>query len=80
MDERVYSDEGMEPLTLGEVLASEAEDPSVTGARNLDWHALLSTLDEKARSILNCLAEGRPLLEIAVAYGISRSGVQTLKV
>jgi len=79
LEEPVYDEGTQEPLTLGEVLASEAEDPSVTGARNLDWHALLSTLDEKARHILKCLAEGRPLLEVALAYGISRSGVQTIK-
>jgi len=74
-----WEDESGETLTLGEVLASEAEDPSVTAARNSDWKALVGLLDEKARSILNCLSEGRPLVEVAVCYGISRSGIQTLK-
>jgi len=34
---------------FGEVLASEAEDPSATGARNLDWQAFVAKLDELAR-------------------------------
>jgi len=80
LEEPIGWEEGAdEALTLGELLESEAEDPSVTGARNLDWHALVALLDEKARAILKCLAEGRPLLEVAMTYRISRSGVQTLK-
>src|SRR6266567_1916937 len=56
LEEPLYSAAGMEPLTLGEVLASEAEDPSVTAARNLDWQAFADTLDEMGRAILECMA------------------------
>ena len=80
LDEPVKYEEGSEePLVLGEVLASEAEDPSVTGARNLDWQAFTATLDELARTILQCLADERPLLEVAHAAGVSRSTIQTHK-
>lgn len=79
LEEPLGAEEGEEGLLLGDVLATEADDPSQSGARNLDWQALLGTLDEKARSILNCIAEGRPLREVALAYGISRSGVHGLK-
>jgi len=74
-----WEDESGEPLVLGEVLSAEAADPSMSGARNHDWQALLPTLDEKARAVLECLAEERPLQEVAITYGISRSSVQTLK-
>ena len=80
LEEPVKYEEGSEePLVLGEVLASEAEDPSVTGARNLDWQAFTATLDELARTILQCLADERPLLEVALAAGVSRSTIQTHK-
>ena len=80
LDEPVKYEEGSdEPLVLGEVLASEAEDPSATGARNLDWQAFTATLDELARTILQCLADERPLLEVAHAVGMSRSGIQLHK-
>jgi len=74
-----YDEVSGEPLILGEVLASEAEDPSATGARNLDWQAFVKTLDELARGILEYLAEGRPLRELADAVGMSRSGIQLHK-
>src|ERR1022692_956292 len=80
LEEPVKYEEGSEePLVLGEVLASEAEDPSATGARNLDWQAFTATLDELARTILQCLADERPLLEVAHAAGVSRSTIQTYK-
>ena len=80
LQEPVKCEEGSEePLALGEVLASEAEDPSATGARNLDWQAFTATLDELARTILQCLADERPLLEVAHAAGVSRSTIQTHK-
>ena len=39
--------------SLGDVLASEAEDPSETAARNLDWQAFVATLDTRTRAILS---------------------------
>ncbi len=74
-----YDEVSGEPLILGEVLASEAEDPSATGARNLDWQAFVKTLDELALGILEYLAEGRPLRDLADAVGMSRSGIQLHK-
>jgi hypothetical protein len=80
LEEPVKYEEGSEePLALDEVLACEAEDPSATGARNLDWQAFTGMLDELARTILQCLADERPLLEVAHAAGVSRSTIQTHK-
>ena len=80
LEEPVRHEEGSEePLLLGEVLASEAEDPAETGARNLDWQAFMATLDELARAILDCLAQGQPLMEVGLAFGLSRSTIQSRK-
>jgi DNA-directed RNA polymerase specialized sigma24 family protein len=80
LQESVRYEEGSdEPLVLGEVLECEAEDPSATGARNLDWQAFAATLDELAQAILEYLADGRPLRELAQVVGMSRSGIQRHK-
>ena len=63
--------------SLGDVLASEAEDPSETAARNLDWQAFVATLDARTRAILSCLAREVPLQTVADAHAVSRSTVQT---
>ena len=64
-------------FTLGDVLASEAEDPSETAARNLDWQAFVATLDARTRAILSCRAREVPLQTVADAHAVSRSTVQT---
>ncbi len=64
-------------MTLGDVLASEAEDPSETAARNLDWQAFVATLDARTRAILSCLAREVSLQTVADAHAVSRSTVQT---
>lgn len=74
-----YDEEAQEPVVLGEVLVSEAPDPALAGARNLDWRALLSTLDAKSRAILHGLAQETPLQEVATACRVSRTSVQTQK-
>jgi hypothetical protein len=57
MQEAVRYEEGSdEPLVLGEVLSCEAEDPSATASRNLDWQTFVATLDELAQAILEYLA------------------------
>ena len=65
-----------EPVTLGDVLASEAEDPAETAARNLDWQAFIATLDEQALAVLRCMAGEIRLQDLATRYGLSRSAVQ----
>lgn len=64
------------PLTLGDVLAIEAEDPAETAARNLDWQAFVATLDEQALAVLRCMAGEIRLQELATHHGLSRSTVQ----
>ena len=49
-------------LCLHDVLAAGSADPSQEAAKRLDWEAFIATLDELARTILQCLAEERPFL------------------
>ena len=65
-----------EPLTLGDVLASDMEDPAQTAARNLDWQAFLATFDEQALAVLRCMAGEIRLQDLATRHGLSRSTVQ----
>lgn len=65
-----------EPMTLGDVLASDAEDPSETAARNLDWQALVATLDDRALAVLHCMADETRLQEVATRHGVCRTTVQ----
>ena len=76
LDDAVGAPDADEPLTFGDVLASDTEDPSQTAARNLDWQALVATLDERALAVLHCLADEVRLQEAATQHGVSRSTVQ----
>jgi transposase-like protein len=65
-----------EPMTLADVLASDAEDPSDTAARNLDWQTLVASLDERALAVLHCMADETRLQEVAARHGVCRPTVQ----
>ena len=54
-----YDPELDEPITLGELLASRADDPSMAGARNIDWDEFLGTHDYRYGVIVKAIAEGQ---------------------
>jgi hypothetical protein len=56
-----YDEELGEPITLGEMLGSEREDPAMAGARNIDWEKFVSTHDRRYTLIVQGMAEGRNL-------------------
>jgi len=60
-----YDPELDEPITLGELLASRADDPSMAGARNLDWDEFLGTHDYRYGVIVKAIAEGQKPGDIA---------------
>lgn len=49
------------PITLGEMLAGQYEDPAQTAARNLDWAEFLGELDERQLIMLGDVAIGEPM-------------------
>ena len=62
-----YDPELDAPITLGELLASEHEDPAMEAARNLDWELFLATHDYRYGIMVKGMAEGRSLKATAEA-------------
>jgi hypothetical protein len=80
LEEPVANDESSdEPLTLGEVLESRAEDPATEAARRLDWQRMVDRLDDVAKAVLQCLADGQELTILVRRLGRSRSALQNDK-
>ena len=71
--------DGEEPLTLADLLTSDAEGPSVAAARNLDWEAFLASADERQQAVIHTLAEKRQLQVAARAHGVSPSCFSAVK-
>ena len=60
-----------EPITLGELLACHREDPSMAGARNVDWDQFLGSHDYRYGLIVTGMAEGKSLAESARVAKVS---------
>lgn len=56
-----YDEATGEPVTLAETLSNDREDPSVIGARNVDWQTFLRTQNRLGRDIIRCMLEGRSI-------------------
>lgn len=52
-----------EPVTLGEILATDREDPSTLGGRNVDWEEFTRSHDPRYGTLLKGIAEGRGIRE-----------------
>jgi len=74
-----YDPELDAPITLGELLASEHEDPAVEAARNVDWELFLATHDYRYGVIIKGIAEGRTLKDTAAAQNEWYPGMWALK-
>lgn len=48
-----------EPITLGQILAVEREDPSMAAARDIDWELFIQTHDYRYGVIVKGLIEGK---------------------
>ena len=57
------------PITLGELLASEHEDPAMVGARNVDWELFIATHDYRYGIMVKGIAEGQSLKATAERSG-----------
>jgi len=68
-----------ESLSLSEVFTTEADDPSVAAARNLDWAAFVSRQSPQGRAIIQCMDEGGTLKEVAKRFGVSTSAIHAHK-
>jgi hypothetical protein len=64
-----YDPELDAPITLGELLASEHEDPAMEAARNVDWELFRATHDYRYGIMVKGMAEGRSLKATAERSG-----------
>jgi hypothetical protein len=67
-----------EPIALGELLASRADDASLAGARNIDWEEFLSAHDYRYGVIVKGIAEGQRPGETARANGMTTEQLRWL--
>ena len=56
-----YDPELDAPITLGDLLASDHEDPSMEAARNIDWELFIRTHDYRYGIMIKGIAEGQSL-------------------
>lgn len=78
-DEIGYDPELDTPITLGELLASEHEDPSMIATRDIDWEMFLASHDYRYGILLKGMAEGRTLKETAKTENELYSRFYTLR-
>ena len=74
-----FNEELGEPITLGELLTTEDDDPAMTAARNLDWTEFMDSHDHRFEAILDATASGQTMEPVARRYGCSLSTISTLK-
>ena len=81
LDEPAATDEetGSEIFTVSEVFSNDQEDPATIAARKMDWQTLMARLPAREQAIVAYLLAGRTVSEVAVAFRLSRSTLQTSK-
>lgn len=71
--------ESGEEIPLGDLLAGNADDPSMSASRNVDWEEFLDTHDDRYEGFLCDLAQGKTVLDVARDGGLKYSRVRQLK-
>lgn len=64
-----YDPELDEPITLGDLLAADQDDPSIAAGRNADWDEFLLGHDYRYGLVLRGIIEGRAAAETAANNG-----------
>lgn len=67
-----------EPITLGELLSTEHEDPSMAAARDIDWELFISTHDYRYGVIIKGMVEGKTAKATAADNGEGFSRIYQL--
>jgi len=80
MEEEVgYDPELDEAVTLGDVLVSQREDPSMAAGRNIDWELFIETHEYRYGVIIKGLAQGKSLGDMAKDCGAGYSRLQQIR-
>ena len=70
------SDDSDDCLTLHDMLSTDNEDPATIATRNLDWNAFCQTLCRSKVAVLEGMAQGRTLRDMANERGVCDSTMQ----
>lgn len=71
--------EGLENVSLSDMLVDEGEDPAMAAARNLDWALFLDGLDPLSRRMVQAFAHGDTMRDLKAESGLSDSGMSGRK-
>jgi len=74
-----YDAELDEAVKLGDMLTCSKDDPSMAGARNIDWEEFISTHDCRYVCIIHDLASGHTMLDTARACRIPYHEVREIR-
>jgi len=74
-----YDEELGEPVRLEEMLACSTDDPSMAGARNLDWESFVDSHDCLYLCLIHDMASGRTMLETAKACRMTYHDVRQIR-
>jgi len=74
-----YDPELDEAVTLGDLLASNREDPAIAASRNIDWELFIQTHDYRYGVIIKGMVEGRTAKETAERSGAGFAHIYRLQ-
>jgi len=78
-EEPVGGEEFGEELALADVFSNDHEDPATQAARKLDWELFVTTLNDRAKALVEKLVEGGSLSDVARSLSVSASTIQLTK-
>lgn len=79
IEEAAGIDENGEEIPLGEMLAGNADDPSMCAARMMDWESFLDTHNPRYEAMVSDFAQGKRAKDTAARFGLSNSWAHDLK-
>jgi hypothetical protein len=74
-----YAEECGGPVTLGELLAGNHEDPATAAARNLDWSEFIEDVDQRQLTMIFDALEGKTITSSVRKRGIKYPTIRKLK-
>ena len=74
-----FDPETNEEIPLGDMLAGNADDPSMCAARLMDWEAFLDAHNPRYEVMVNDFAQGKRAKDTAARFGFSNSWAHELK-
>jgi len=74
-----YDPETDEEIPLGDMLAGNADDPSMAASRFVDWEEFLGSHNPRYEAMVSDFAQGKRATDTAARFGFSNSWAHDLK-